>query len=173
MLEEFRTGCIKDCHEAALDAIFGSMEHPVQGLLVSLGFEHGLALSGDCDCICDALVLHLSWGTVQVCPMEVDCYVWLLFVCTEGHGLAGRSISGAGHMIIEHHPHIGGCHGCGLQGVIQKLHLGYEILSLCCRCCIPSVCEWSCCFVMPVGCSPSIWSLYMAYPMCSKCSLWH
>ena len=32
------------------------------GSLLSLSFAHGLALSGDRDCMHNALVLHLSWG---------------------------------------------------------------------------------------------------------------
>ena len=62
MLEDFRTGCVDNRHEVVPEALFGGIEHVARGSLLSLGFAHGLTLSGDRDGMRDALVSHLSQG---------------------------------------------------------------------------------------------------------------
>jgi hypothetical protein len=66
MLEEFRAGCVDVHYEVVPEALFGRVEQVVRGSLLSLGFAHGLMLSGDRECMRDSLVLHLSRGDCAV-----------------------------------------------------------------------------------------------------------
>lgn len=62
MFKDFRSSCAASHHEVMSKVLFGSIECLVRESLLSLGFAHGVPLGGAPDCMCDALILHLSWG---------------------------------------------------------------------------------------------------------------
>ncbi|KAH0838122.1 hypothetical protein J3R83DRAFT_6368, partial [Lanmaoa asiatica] len=83
MLEDFKSSCTSISHNVAAESLFGSFEYLDRGSLLSLGFAHGLVLSGGRDGMRDALALHLARGeclthcrkNIPVCSSVVQEYM--------------------------------------------------------------------------------------------------
>lgn len=62
MLEQFRQGCCTDTLSVEPEGLFSSFERMDRGTLLSVGFVHGLILTGGMEGMRDAIMFHVTTG---------------------------------------------------------------------------------------------------------------
>ncbi|KAF8438097.1 hypothetical protein L210DRAFT_3631486 [Boletus edulis BED1] len=66
MLDSLRLGCVSSTHNVEPDQLFGGFDRLKRDVLLSLGFGHGVSLTGSAEQMRDRIMLHLTNGDCVV-----------------------------------------------------------------------------------------------------------
>ena len=79
MLDQFRQGCCTDNLSVQPEDLFSSFKQLDQGKLLSIGFVHGIILTGGMEGMCDTIMSHVTTGACMLhSRMKVSCLVQVI-----------------------------------------------------------------------------------------------